>query len=45
MERLRRVPGAVLGEVKACAKAGAMTEHHQRPSLLLRAPNRGPKPG
>ena len=45
VERLRRVPSAVLGEVKAGAKAGAMTEYHQRPSLLLRAPNRGPEPG
>ena len=35
VERLRRVPSAVLGEVKAGAKAGAMTEYHQRPSLLL----------
>jgi hypothetical protein len=45
VERLRRLPSAVLGEVKAGAKTGAMTEYHQRPSLLLRAPNRGLKPG
>jgi hypothetical protein len=45
VERLCRLPSAVLGEVKAGAKAVAMPEYHQRPSLLLRALYRGLKPG